>query len=261
MEYYFLNIENQQNGPYTIEELKTKSIDENTKVWCQGMNDWSNAKGVPELQVLFVSVPPPPPSTVNTPPPSPVNVSYTPQQNTSNNYEISDYGHSFSSKPVYDQYFDIGSLNGDELNIYKKHYFFDTFSTGVGILLHYLTLGIFTTIYCGSKHSKLPIIKDDDFGGGKAIGLLFIPLFNLYWLFVFWRKLAFRLNFQFKLRNQPPQVSVGLATTACILTLIPYIGSAINYLVLGPILFAQVQSASNKLAKENINHNMYNNYR
>lgn len=155
---------------------------------------------------------------------------------------------------VYSKYFNMNNIDVKEED-YTKNLFFDTFSVGVGILLHFLTFGIFTIIFCGLKHSKLPKIKSDDFSGGKAIGFLFIPFFNFYWLFVFWRRLAMRINFQFRLRNEKSPVSIGLATAICILTFIPYLGGAINFLVLMPILFSQIQSASNTLAIENMRKN------
>lgn len=155
---------------------------------------------------------------------------------------------------VYSKYFNMNNIDVIEED-YTKNLFFDTFSVGVGILLHFLTFGIFTIIFCGLKHSKLPKIKSDDFSGGKAIGFLFIPFFNFYWLFVFWRRLAMRINFQFRLRNEKSPVSIGLATAICILTFIPYLGGAINFLVLMPILFSQIQSASNTLAIENMRKN------
>lgn len=155
---------------------------------------------------------------------------------------------------VYSKYFNMNNIDVKEED-YTKNLFFDTFSVGVGILLHFLTFGIFTIIFCGLKHSKLPKIKSDDFSGGKAIGFLFIPFFNFYWLFVFWRRLAMRINFQFRLRNEKSPVSIGLATAICILTFIPYLGGAINFLVLMPILFSQIQSASNTLAIENMRRN------
>ena len=240
MDYFILDENNQQIGPFSIDQLKSKNIRRTTKVWCQGMQEWSDAETVQDLKDLFI-IPPPP----NIPPP------FTQRANSNDDLNKSNYSHAFTSNTVYEEHFNVSNLSSQELEDYKKNLFFDTFSTGVGILLHYLTFAIFTTIYCGLKHSKLPKIKSDDFGGGKAIGFLFIPFFNFYWIFIFWRRLAMRINLQFKLRNEHPPVSLGLATTVCILTFIPYVG-VISFLVLMPILFSQIQSASNKLARENM---------
>jgi hypothetical protein len=150
---------------------------------------------------------------------------------------------------VYDQFFDIRRIPINQKEEFKKNTITTTFPVAVAILLHFLTLGLFTTIYCGLKHSKLPIIALDDFSGGKAIGFLFIPFYNLYWVFVFWIRLADRINFQYKLRNQPPQVSRGLVVTTVIIMIIPYLG-LLSWLFLAPIVVGQIQSACNRLAME-----------
>ena len=48
-----------------------------------------------------------------------------------------------------------------------------------------VTLGLFTFIYQGLNFSKLPVARHDDFGSGKAIGFMFIPIYSLYWTFRF----------------------------------------------------------------------------
>lgn len=240
MEYFILDDKNQQIGPLSIEQLKSRKISNKTKVWCQNMKEWADADTVNDLKDLFISPPPPP----NTPPPA------AESNNNSSNTNSSNRTQTFNLSSVYEEYFNVNKLNPQEINNFKKNLFFNKFSTALAILLHFFTLGIFTTIYCGLKYSKLPKIKSDDFGAGKAIGFLFIPFFNFYWIFVFWRGLAMRINLQFKLRNEQPPVSVGLATAICILIFLPYLGGFVNYFILMPILFSQIQSASNKLAHE-----------
>lgn len=240
MLYFIIDENNQHAGPFAVDQLKSKNITRTTKVWCQGMPDWFEAGRVEDLKGLFGT-----PDFSEIPPSLP--------QKTivySDSYR-SAYSHSFTAKPIYDNDCQIRDLDLKEIKNYKKNQLFETFSVGLGILLHVLTLGIFTTIYCGLKHSKLPKIKSDDFDAGTAIGFLFIPFYNFYWIFMFWRRLAKRINFQFKLRDLNPPVSLGLATTVCVLTLIPYLGGIIN-IVLKAILFAQIQSATNILAEENI---------
>ena len=128
-----------------------------------------------------------------------------------------------------------------------RHGFFSTFPVAVVVILHFLTFGLFTTIYMGLKHSKLPLIKHDDFSAGKAIGFLFIPFFNIYWYFVFWLRLVDRINFQHKLRNQPELIPKALMITTLILALIPY-ANMVGVFILMPICVGLIQSACNKLA-------------
>ena len=68
MKTFFLFIDNEQQGPFNLEELKTKIITRTTKVWFEGLEDWKNADEIEELKSLFVSVPPPI-KTFPTPPP------------------------------------------------------------------------------------------------------------------------------------------------------------------------------------------------
>ncbi len=149
---------------------------------------------------------------------------------------------------IYTPASDLAKVPTGQVERFKKNEFLTTFPTGLAILLHFFTLGVFTVIFHGLKHSKLPMIRHDDFRGGKAIGYLFIPFYNLYWYFIFWQRLADRLNFQLRLRGIPEGVNRGLVTTACVLTVIPYIG-LIAWVALWPVVSAQVQSASNRLAE------------
>lgn len=50
---YFILINNQQQGPYTLDELRSRNITSATLVWTEGMADWTPAWQVAELQTLF----------------------------------------------------------------------------------------------------------------------------------------------------------------------------------------------------------------
>lgn len=143
---------------------------------------------------------------------------------------------------------DIPQVQQTEFRRHQLRYF----STPLAILLHYLTLGCFSTIFCGLKHSRLSAIRPDDFTAARALGFLLIPAFNVYWIFVFWLRLADRINFQFRLRGRPAPVSKSLILTSLILLFVPYLGVFLNYLVLMPIIVGQVQSANNALALEHV---------
>jgi len=121
------------------------------------------------------------------------------------------------------------------------------FEPAVVIILHFVTFGLFTFIWFGLKHGQLPVVAQDDPSAGKAIGFMFIPFFNLYWLFVYWMRLCDRINFQLALRGLPPKAPKGLAQGTCICTLIPYAGGLLNYFILMPILAGTLQSAINML--------------
>jgi hypothetical protein len=158
------------------------------------------------------------------------------------------------AQPVVDLYGDwvdlAQVLTPEQREQYRRHGL-NPFPTWLAVVLHFLTLGIFTFIAHGLKFSKLPVVKQNDFGTGKAIGFMFIPFFNIYWLFRFALGLTDRLNFQHKLRGLPPPVSRGLVLAACIVNLIPYIG-LISFAILVPIVSGQWQSAANRLAAERV---------
>lgn len=51
----WIYLNGQQEGPYTLEELADKPIDENTKVWFEGLPKWYPAGALAELRPLFTS--------------------------------------------------------------------------------------------------------------------------------------------------------------------------------------------------------------
>jgi hypothetical protein len=149
----------------------------------------------------------------------------------------------------YDKFFNVDQLPAVQREAYKQHSLTE-FAPWAVIVLTILTLGIFGVIYHGLKHSQLPVVKEDDFGAGKGIGFLFIPFFNLYWVFVFWLRLVDRINFQYRLRGAAPPVSRDLALAALIVSLVGWIlflgwvGAILALVVAG-----QIQSAANRLAR------------
>jgi hypothetical protein len=125
----------------------------------------------------------------------------------------------------------------------------------VFVLLSIVTFGIFGTVYLQLKQDKLPAVKPDDPSAAKAIGFMFIPLFNLYWYFVVWRRLVDRINFQYRLRGCPSPISYRQLMAAQVLSVVGWfllgivgLAACVWLLVLG----AQIESASNRLAEGRI---------
>lgn len=50
---YYLYIDEQQRGPFTIEQLAELGITPETEVWTEGMTDWKQAGDVPQLTTLL----------------------------------------------------------------------------------------------------------------------------------------------------------------------------------------------------------------
>lgn len=58
MKKYFIHTSNEQQGPFDIDDLKGLSINGNTPVWFEGLNEWTTIANVPELAELFKEPPP-----------------------------------------------------------------------------------------------------------------------------------------------------------------------------------------------------------
>ncbi|HTS16346.1 MAG TPA: GYF domain-containing protein [Verrucomicrobiae bacterium] len=121
------------------------------------------------------------------------------------------------------------------------------FPVAVVIILHYLTCGIFGIVWLNLMHGKLPRVRQDDPTAGRAVGFCFIPFFNLYWIFFTFRRLCVRVDEQRSLYGLPPSNLKGLATTACIFQVIPYINLLLGYTIMFPVFLGMMQSSVNRL--------------
>jgi hypothetical protein len=68
MKKYFLHNGTESSGPFNLEELKDKKITKNAPVWFEGMENWKTAGEIPELESVFVIIPPPISSFMAIPP-------------------------------------------------------------------------------------------------------------------------------------------------------------------------------------------------
>ncbi|HAD14419.1 MAG TPA: hypothetical protein DCF33_18510 [Saprospirales bacterium] len=74
---YYIAIDNQQQGPFTLDELRAKGIQRDTLVWTEGLANWTKAEYLPFFKDILKAVPPPLPrqevnsTTFQTPPPLP----------------------------------------------------------------------------------------------------------------------------------------------------------------------------------------------
>jgi hypothetical protein len=62
---YFYTVGKEKHGPYSKEELRNEPISRITKVWCYGMDKWTEISQVPGLSNVLNSIPP----ELNTKPP------------------------------------------------------------------------------------------------------------------------------------------------------------------------------------------------
>ncbi len=62
MDYYVIR-NNKRQGPFTIEQLQEAGLTRTTKVWREGLADWTNAADVKELAEMATADAPPPVTT------------------------------------------------------------------------------------------------------------------------------------------------------------------------------------------------------
>lgn len=97
-----------------------------------------------------------------------------------------------------------------------KNWFFIAAGTAGGLAL----LGsIFFYIWLYQSWKSIPS-QEREVSPGKAVGMLFIPLFNLYWIFVALPGLSGNLSRALGRRGIPTGAGKGLAITACILMML-----------------------------------------
>jgi hypothetical protein len=88
MTHYYFHDGQQEQGPFSIEQLKSKSLKTDTPIWHEDLQNWTIAGNVEELKNLFNSSPTPPPlfskkHEFNTSIPKSENASYS----TVNNFQ------------------------------------------------------------------------------------------------------------------------------------------------------------------------------
>ncbi len=208
-------------SPLTADQLlqliKDGRADKTTDVQIIGHGDWKRLGELPEFAVpLSNSVPIPPP------PPLPSLARAQP---------------SFASRPK------TPSSSPHHLT---------TFPVAVIILLHFVTFGLFTFIWLNVMHGKMCRVRADDPSAGRAVGFCFIPFFNFYWIFFTFRRLCLRIDEQRGVYGLQPSNLRGLATTACIFQVIPYLNILIGYTIITPIFAGMMQSSVNQLVRTSV---------
>jgi DNA-directed RNA polymerase subunit RPC12/RpoP len=128
----------------------------------------------------------------------------------------------------------------------------EPFPVAVAILLHFITLAIFSFFHFNLMHGKLPKVRPDDPSAGKAIGFMFIPFYNFYWVFFCFNRLCLRVDEQRTQRGLPPSNLRGLSIAMCVTMIIPYINFLFCWPILAPIFFGMMRSSVNELVSSEI---------
>lgn len=59
MKQYFIFLNKEKQGPYTFSELEKLNINSNSLIWTKGMDDWTKASNIEELNIILENLPPP----------------------------------------------------------------------------------------------------------------------------------------------------------------------------------------------------------
>ena len=59
MDKFYVIINEEQQGSFSLNELSKHRIDKNTLIWEEGMNDWEEAQNVPAIKDIINKLPPP----------------------------------------------------------------------------------------------------------------------------------------------------------------------------------------------------------
>lgn len=233
----------QQIGPFPIEQLQQHGLTRETYVWCEGMPDWKAAHEVPELDALLTH------QAQQQQPNYYQQAQQAQRQQTTPGYNPTSYVHNIDPSQIERKFktysicfwlaFGIGVLGSILLITIGISQRFRDYEMGLGTMivgLPVLTLGIIALV------NRLSIIYHcwaaiQDGGRARtkpaeAIGFLFIPLFNIYWIFVAYKGLAEDMNNYQLMRNfNHRRVDEGLPLTFCVMSIlgvIPYLGVLIS---------------------------------
>lgn len=208
MWYYVQN--NQRFGPFdeaTMQNMiQNQTVNASTLVWQDGMADWLPLQATALGNQLPALTPPP---------------AYAP-------VVPAPYG-AYPQQP-----YGMHKLPADQIKSLHDLFQWSWILMVVGIPTSFIVIGVFAVIASMVLLYMLlyrywELIQDGYHRTtpGQAVGFMFIPFFNFYWVFVAIKGLAEDMNRYTQERGiAAPQANTGLALTLCILTcvsIIPYV--------------------------------------
>jgi hypothetical protein len=280
MDFYVL-IGGQRKGPFTLEQLAGQGLERDTPVWHKGLQDWARADTLPALGELMLTIPPPAPPAPTALPVLPDGrvsfaswVRYQPRT-----FKVL-YGWfllltcfaltaavaapvlfvaSAGKRPVR---IEQGQLVPDVAALQRA----ETLQIvgAVTVILGSLALIAAVALFVVQIYKAWNQIQDGHplTSAERAVGFLFIPFFNLYWLFVAVYGLAWEVHHAVVRRRLFPRlgpfpVSPGLAL-CCSIVMIGNVIPIVDFvtipvsLVLLLILMNSVKHASMGIAADRL---------
>ena len=246
MTRFYLVKDRKRHGPYTLEELATSGLERTSLVWRQGMTTWMRADLLPELAELIITIPPPIPGGCVEAPASEAQATRPETFQTLSIWCTFLFLASMVSAGVavigYILWLDAKSQltgmswwNAFWNNPFHAHFGYmyiapfrfnqlvgqlnaGAWMTAIGLIVAGLCFIPAVVLLCLFLHKSWSLVQDGKATTtpGMAVGLLFVPLFNLYWLFVAFYGLACELNRVAGDANLSRRVSTGLELTATV---------------------------------------------
>jgi len=136
----------------------------------------------------------------------------------------------------------------DRAELRRQGLCFRAYPVWLMALLSVITFGFYAVFWLNHWHGLMPQRRANDPSTGKAIGFLFIPLYNYYWLFESLLRLCTRLDEELADAGLPDRVPKELVRWFCIGCLVPYVNYVVSP-ILGAIATGMLQSVVNRLAR------------
>lgn len=227
--YYYLLVDGRRVGPLTKTQLIGAGLDYFSLVWYPGAKGWKPARNVDGLQDVFHYVPPPAPGPLSW-----ANVDYLPRPHTFHNLY---WWFFWLCMGVF--FFLILMLTflilWDNVRLVEfRGHRNPTFE--ILLILSGMTALMFAVasvaVYVTLLYQMWKVVQDGvtPLSPGAAVGLLFIPFFNLFWIFIALRGLAYECNMVIQRHGyQARPAPVGLALANCICLLIPWVNAFVLF--------------------------------
>ncbi len=297
MQFYLL-IDNQRRGPFTLEQLVTEGLERDSLVWHTGQADWVRADQLPALADLMLAIPPPAPRLPHPdarplpgPPMEPLDVPeeffaswvrYRPGVFKTLHFWFVGLISLFLLLTVVTlvtailaattrtnrlvQIFDqFGNFRGDRWVRDAAAVDYQNSMTLVAVVAGFLAVFALIAglvLFFVLLYKSWNQIQDGHArtSAGKAVGLLLVPFFGLYWAFVAvygltWdlHRYVVRRGWYTRANLGPYPVSPGLALACCILFIccwIPFLNFVMLpvALVMLMVLMTSLRNASMEIA-------------
>jgi hypothetical protein len=256
---YYMLIEGRRIGPLAKSDLAAGGLERDTLVWFLGADDWLPAREVPDLRDLVATLPPPAPRpTLWERLPAPLHQPFRrPARSNPATFRVL-YGWFLATLLIGVAFAGLAIVFGilyEEHRVVRQGFrgrnpLWEIMAVLSGILAA-PPLAASSVLFFVQLYKMWNLVQDGraDVTPEAAVGLCFVPLFNLFWIFVALCGLAKNLNaFCDRQHLRARRVPVGLVLAACVVLVIP----CVNFfsLILMPVCLAVLKNTASDIAAQ-----------